>query len=178
MDLAGALDQAHYCIKCHNQGKDSCSTGLKEKDGRIQEDRLRSHAGGLPAGRKDLRDERGEAAGQHRRRAGDRDHRQSDGGRHRPSHLQRLHEVLHFPEAGPGGHPAGGNAHAERRAGAALGLRDLQPADALESAELRASAAARAQRVQSAGGGAGPGRLHAGALPDERRPHRGGRSTG
>jgi NADPH-dependent glutamate synthase beta subunit-like oxidoreductase/NAD(P)H-flavin reductase len=33
MNLAGALDQAHYCIKCHNQQKDSCSTGLKEKDG-------------------------------------------------------------------------------------------------------------------------------------------------
>ncbi len=33
MDLSGALDQANYCIKCHNQGKDSCSTGLKEKDG-------------------------------------------------------------------------------------------------------------------------------------------------
>ena len=33
MDLRGALDQANYCIKCHNQGKDSCSTGLKEKDG-------------------------------------------------------------------------------------------------------------------------------------------------
>src|ERR1019366_8231795 len=32
-DLTGALDQAGYCIKCHNQGKDSCSTGLKEKDG-------------------------------------------------------------------------------------------------------------------------------------------------
>ena len=32
-DLVGALDNAHYCIKCHNQGKDSCSTGLKEKDG-------------------------------------------------------------------------------------------------------------------------------------------------
>ncbi len=32
-DLTGALDQAHYCIKCHHQGKDSCSTGLKEKDG-------------------------------------------------------------------------------------------------------------------------------------------------
>ena len=30
-DLAGALDQAHYCIWCHKQGKDSCSTGLKEK---------------------------------------------------------------------------------------------------------------------------------------------------
>src|SRR5689334_230129 len=33
MNLNGALDQANYCIKCHNQGKDSCSTGLKEKDG-------------------------------------------------------------------------------------------------------------------------------------------------
>jgi NADPH-dependent glutamate synthase beta subunit-like oxidoreductase/NAD(P)H-flavin reductase len=32
-DLKGALDQANYCIKCHNQGKDSCSTGLREKDG-------------------------------------------------------------------------------------------------------------------------------------------------
>ncbi|MDQ1469957.1 MAG: hypothetical protein QOJ99_1437 [Bryobacterales bacterium] len=32
-DLKGALDQTHYCIKCHNQGKDSCSHGLKEKDG-------------------------------------------------------------------------------------------------------------------------------------------------
>ncbi|HEX4749466.1 MAG TPA: FAD-dependent oxidoreductase [Bryobacteraceae bacterium] len=32
-DLSAALDQAYYCIKCHNQGKDSCSTGLKEKNG-------------------------------------------------------------------------------------------------------------------------------------------------
>ncbi|MEO8717175.1 MAG: hypothetical protein ABI423_03030, partial [Burkholderiales bacterium] len=30
-DLVGALDQANYCIWCHEQGKDSCSTGLKEK---------------------------------------------------------------------------------------------------------------------------------------------------
>ena len=29
--LAGALDQANYCIWCHKQGKDSCSKGLKEK---------------------------------------------------------------------------------------------------------------------------------------------------
>ncbi len=32
-DLTGALDNAAYCIKCHNQGKDSCSTGLREKSG-------------------------------------------------------------------------------------------------------------------------------------------------
>jgi NADPH-dependent glutamate synthase beta subunit-like oxidoreductase/NAD(P)H-flavin reductase len=31
VDLSGALDQANYCIWCHEQGKDSCSKGLKEK---------------------------------------------------------------------------------------------------------------------------------------------------
>src|SRR5690606_33600293 len=32
-DLVGALDQANYCIWCHNQGKDSCSKGFREKTG-------------------------------------------------------------------------------------------------------------------------------------------------
>ncbi|MGH7091769.1 MAG: pyridine nucleotide-disulfide oxidoreductase, partial [Stellaceae bacterium] len=31
MDLTAALDHANYCIWCHNQGKDSCSKGLKDK---------------------------------------------------------------------------------------------------------------------------------------------------
>jgi NADPH-dependent glutamate synthase beta subunit-like oxidoreductase/NAD(P)H-flavin reductase len=30
-DLAGALGEAHYCIWCHEQGKDSCSKGLTDK---------------------------------------------------------------------------------------------------------------------------------------------------
>jgi len=30
-DLAGALDQSHYCVHCHSTGKDSCSHGLREK---------------------------------------------------------------------------------------------------------------------------------------------------
>ena len=30
-DLAGALDQANYCIWCHEQEKDSCAKGLKQK---------------------------------------------------------------------------------------------------------------------------------------------------
>ena len=30
-DLKHALDQANYCIVCHHQGKDSCSTGLKDR---------------------------------------------------------------------------------------------------------------------------------------------------
>jgi NADPH-dependent glutamate synthase beta subunit-like oxidoreductase/NAD(P)H-flavin reductase len=33
MDSLHAMSEAHYCIKCHNQGKDSCSTGLREKEG-------------------------------------------------------------------------------------------------------------------------------------------------
>ena len=36
MDLLGALDQANYCIHCHNQAKDSCRTGLKEKTGEFK----------------------------------------------------------------------------------------------------------------------------------------------
>ncbi len=36
MGVTGALDHAHYCIWCHNQGKDSCSTGLKEKTGEFK----------------------------------------------------------------------------------------------------------------------------------------------
>jgi NADPH-dependent glutamate synthase beta subunit-like oxidoreductase/NAD(P)H-flavin reductase len=31
MDLTGGLDEANYCIWCHEQGKDSCSHGLTEK---------------------------------------------------------------------------------------------------------------------------------------------------
>jgi len=31
MDLTAALDHANYCIWCHDQGKDSCSRGLKDK---------------------------------------------------------------------------------------------------------------------------------------------------
>jgi NADPH-dependent glutamate synthase beta subunit-like oxidoreductase/NAD(P)H-flavin reductase len=31
--LAGALDEANYCIWCHEQGKDSCSKGMREKPG-------------------------------------------------------------------------------------------------------------------------------------------------
>jgi len=38
MDLHQALDQANYCIWCHNQGKDSCAKGLRDrKTGALQE---------------------------------------------------------------------------------------------------------------------------------------------
>ncbi len=40
MDLPAALGEAHYCIWCHEQGKDSCARGLPEKkpaDGAAQD---------------------------------------------------------------------------------------------------------------------------------------------
>jgi hypothetical protein len=48
MSLLPAMDHAHYCIKCHNQGKDSCSTGLKEKDGTFKKSALGITLAGCP----------------------------------------------------------------------------------------------------------------------------------
>ena len=106
------------------------------------------------------------------RRAGDRHRRQPDVPGHRPPHLQRLHEVLHLPEAGAGQHPADRNRRADRRAEHAVGRRDLRPADALESAQRPPAVRAAVQRQQRPGRRPRPGRLHAGALPGQRRLRR------
>ena len=47
-DLAGALDHANYCIWCHNQGKDSCSKGLKEKSGEFKKSQFGVVLAGCP----------------------------------------------------------------------------------------------------------------------------------
>ncbi len=153
-DLVGGLDQAHYCIWCHEQGKDSCARGLPEKkpspgERAVQEVAVQRDARRLSAGRAHLRvpqAARGRRAGG---RARDDLRRQPDGRRHRPPHLQRLHEVVHLPEAGSGRHSAVGDAAAEGRARAAVGLRDLFAAHALESAQP-APPAARARAPASA----------------------------
>ncbi|MFV9876260.1 MAG: FAD-dependent oxidoreductase [Rickettsiales endosymbiont of Dermacentor nuttalli] len=43
-----ALDQTHYCIYCHNQDKDSCSKGLKNKDNNFQKNSLGNDLTGCP----------------------------------------------------------------------------------------------------------------------------------
>lgn len=48
MDLAAALDHANYCIKCHNQRKDSCRTGLKEKTGEFKKSAFGITLAGCP----------------------------------------------------------------------------------------------------------------------------------
>jgi len=48
-DLAGALSEANYCIWCHNQGKDSCSKGLKDrKSGAFQKSPFNVTLAGCP----------------------------------------------------------------------------------------------------------------------------------
>jgi len=49
MDLKGALDHATYCIWCHNQGKDSCSKGLRDrKTGQFQKSAFGITLAGCP----------------------------------------------------------------------------------------------------------------------------------
>src|SRR6185437_12399681 len=49
-DLVGGLDQAHYCIWCHEQGKDSCAKGLHEKAPRAEDPYRKSAFGVALAG--------------------------------------------------------------------------------------------------------------------------------
>ena len=148
-DLVGGLDQAHYCIWCHEQGKDSCARGLLEKkpiegDVPFKKSPFNVTLAGCPLDERISEFHKLRAEGVPLGRARDDLHRQPDGRRHRPPDLQRLHEVVHLPEAGSGRHSAIGNAVAERRAGAAVGVRDLFAPDALESAQPAPPAAAAA----------------------------------
>ena len=142
------------------------------QDRRVPEVAVRRDPGRLSAGREDLRDAHVARPGQRAGRLRHGGHRQPDDGGHRPPHLQRLHEGLHLPEAGPGRYPAGGDLHPEGHAGPALGLRDLRAADAVEPAGPAPPAAAPGQRPQGACRRPRAGRVHPGAPPDERRPHR------
>jgi NADPH-dependent glutamate synthase beta subunit-like oxidoreductase/NAD(P)H-flavin reductase len=66
-DLAGALDHANYCIWCHNQGKDSCSKGLREKTGEFKKSPFGVVLAGCPLDEKisemNLVESRGHAVG-------------------------------------------------------------------------------------------------------------------
>ena len=49
-DLSGGLSEIHYCIYCHHQGKDSCSTGLRTLAGEFQKNALGALQTGCPLG--------------------------------------------------------------------------------------------------------------------------------
>ncbi len=52
MDIVGGLDHAHYCIWCHEQGRDSCAQGLREKvtDGEPPAQPFKKSPLGVPLG--------------------------------------------------------------------------------------------------------------------------------
>ena len=172
MDPREVLSEIHYCVLCHERDKDSCSKGLRDEKGRHRRQPARHRARRLSARREDLRDARAAQGGRCDRRARARDARQPDVPGHRPPHLQRLHEVVHLPEAGAGQHPADRDRRADRRPRDAVGRRDLRAADALESAERPPPLRAAVQRQERPGRRPRPGRLHARALPGERRLRR------
>lgn len=47
-DLSHALDESNYCIFCHEQGKDSCSKGLREKTGAFKTSPTKVELAGCP----------------------------------------------------------------------------------------------------------------------------------
>ncbi len=166
-DLAGAQDEANYCIWCHNQQKDSCRSGLRDKDGGFRKTVFGVTLAGCPLDEKISEMNLVKSRGHSDRRARHRRRRQPALRRDRAPHLQRLHEGLHLSAPGPGRHPADRDPHPEGRAGAALGVRDLQPADALEPARSAPAVAEAAIGLQGAGRRARPGRVQPGASPDQ-----------
>jgi len=99
-DLAGALDQANYCIWCHNQQKDTLPHRPPRKGRRLSQDRVRGDPRRLSLDEKISEMNLVRRALQPRR-AGDRRGRQPDLRRDRPPHLQRLHEGLHLSAQEP-----------------------------------------------------------------------------
>jgi NADPH-dependent glutamate synthase beta subunit-like oxidoreductase len=46
------LSEIHYCVLCHERDKDSCSKGLRDKDGKVSINPLGIELGGCPLGEK------------------------------------------------------------------------------------------------------------------------------
>ena len=141
----------------------------EQEGGRLQDQCTGRARHRLPAGREDFGDARGQARRRQHRSPRAGGHRQPHVPGDRSPHLQRLHEGLHLPEDGAGRHPADRDQRPHRSTRPALGLRDLRAAHALEPAQHHAPLPAALQRQEGAGGGSRPGRLHARALPAERR---------
>ena len=95
--------------------------GHSRQGGKVTTNPLGIPLAGCPLDEKISEMHTGAQARRRHRRAGHRHRRQPDVPGHRPSHLQRLHEGLHLPEAGAGEHPAGRDRRAHRRAATCRG---------------------------------------------------------
>lgn len=52
IDLGKAVDEAFYCIKCHDRGKDTCRTGFKVGEAAVKHDALGQPLSGCPLDQK------------------------------------------------------------------------------------------------------------------------------
>jgi hypothetical protein len=105
MSRREVLGQTHYCLLCHEREKDSCSKGFfDDKTATFQKNPWVALPG-CPLDEKISRcissAAKGTRSGRSRSSAWT-----TRCARHRPPHLQRLHEGLHLPEAGASQHSA------------------------------------------------------------------------
>ena len=166
------LSEIHYCVLCHERDKDTCSKGLADKQGAVVTNPLGIPLAGCPLDEKisemHLLRKRGDAIGALALVM--LDNPMCPGTGHRICNdcmkacIYQKQEPVNIPQIETGVltdvlQPA-------------VGRRDLRPAHALESAERRAPVRAALQRQERARRRPRPGRLHAGALPAERRLRR------
>ncbi len=166
-DLAGAQDEANYCIWCHNQQKDSCRSGLRDKDGSFKKSVFGVTLAGCPLDEKisemNLVKTRGYSIGALAIVAVDNPLCAATG--HRI--CNDCMKACIYQRQDPVEHPADRDPHLEGRARPALGRRDLQPAHPLEPARPAPAVAEARIGLQGAGGRARPRRLQPGAPFDQ-----------
>ena len=173
------LSEIHYCVLCHERDKDSCSKGLRDKDGAVNVNPLGIALDGCPLDEKisemhTLRKARRSRSA--RWRWSCIDNPMCPGTGHRicndcmKSCIYQKQEPVNIPQIETG--------VLTDVLGDAVGRRDLRPADALESAQRAAAVRAALQRQERAGRRARAGRLHARALPAATRASASSASTG
>ena len=166
------LEEVHYCLYCHERDKDSCSKGLKERDGSFKKNPLGITLEGCPLDEK--------ISEMHvLQRDGDSigalaivviDNPMCPGTGHRicndcmKSCIFQKQEPVNIPQAETG--------VLTDVLELPLRLRDLRPADALESAQREAALRAALQRQERARRRTRARGLHARALSSERRLRR------
>ncbi len=162
------LSEVDYCILCHERDKDSCSKGLRE-GGAFRKNPLGYVLKGCPLGQR--------VSESHALKAmGDSlgalamimiDNPMVPG--HGPPDLQRLHEVVHLPEAGSGEHSADRDAASSPTfCTLPCGFEIYSLLTRWNPLNITPPVSAALQRQERAGRRHGAGGLHAGAPSAER----------
>jgi hypothetical protein len=166
------LSEIHYCVLCHERDKDSCSKGIRDKEGKVTTNPLGIPLAGCPLDEKISEmhavRKRGDAIGA--LAIVTVDNPMCPGTGHRICNdcmkacIYQKQEPVNIPQIETGVLTDVLNMP--------WGVEIYGLADALEPAEHQPPVRARIQRQERARRWPRPGRLHAGALPAERRLRR------